>query len=124
MIKQVSINVPPKIIRSTPAQATPTAWTGCYAGSTLCKGGATAPRLTVVEVRRMNAGVGAEEGMDGAHHVGLDESGLESDLVNLTGVNLEQLSALPSSVLVMSLSRILTENNVAREQYAAFQNAI
>lgn len=62
--------------------------------------------------------------MDGARHVGQDESGLDSDLVNLAGVDLEQFGAIPSSVLEISLRRIFAENSVAREQYAEFRNSI
>lgn len=62
--------------------------------------------------------------MDGARREGQDEPGLESDLVDLTGIDLERLCELPDSVLALSLRRILAENSVAREQYAGFQNYI
>jgi len=62
--------------------------------------------------------------MDGARQEGQDEPGLESDLVDLTGIDLERLCELPSSVLAVSLRRIFAENSVAREQYAGFQNYI
>jgi FXSXX-COOH protein len=62
--------------------------------------------------------------MDDARHVDRGEPELESDLVDLTGVDLQQLSALPHSVLAMSLRRILAENSVMREYYAGFQDQI
>lgn len=68
--------------------------------------------------------MGLAQDTDGARHVDQDESGLESDLVDLTGVDLEKLGALPGSVLAMSLRRILAENSVEREQYAAFQDEL
>jgi FXSXX-COOH protein len=57
--------------------------------------------------------------------VGLDESAdVESDLVDVAGIDLEQLAGLPDSVLANSLRRILDEGEKMSDQYAIFQNAI
>lgn len=112
--------------------------TGCYYGNTLCKRGrrrnasaATWPQRDCRDAAIVGRGgvpqecdVGVDAGMDGAHHMGRDEPTLESDLIDLTGVDLEQLSALPSSVLTVSLRRILAENSVASEQYAGFESFV
>ena len=57
--------------------------------------------------------------------VGLDESAdVESDLVDVAGIDLERLAGLPDSVLANSLRRILDEGEKMSDQYAIFQNAI
>lgn len=56
--------------------------------------------------------------------MGTDESELESDLVDLTGISLERISLLPDSALAASLRRILTDDSDATERYAGFQNRI
>ena len=53
-----------------------------------------------------------------------DAADLESDLLDLTGISLEQLDALPDSVLRASWRRILTEGGTAPDQYAGFQSAV
>ncbi|MGH3902815.1 MAG: FxSxx-COOH cyclophane-containing RiPP peptide [Pseudonocardiaceae bacterium] len=53
-----------------------------------------------------------------------EEVDLESDLLDLTGISLEQLDALPDSVLGASLRRILAERETMPDQYAFFQNAL
>jgi FXSXX-COOH protein len=66
----------------------------------------------------------------GALHVDGNGSELESDLVDLSGVDLEQLSTLPGTVFARSLRRILaeegehSESETASDRYAAFQNEI
>jgi FXSXX-COOH protein len=47
---------------------------------------------------------------------------LRSDLVDLSGVDFDQLDALPPSVLARSLRRVLQENASNIDHYAAFQN--
>lgn len=53
-----------------------------------------------------------------------DEAELESDLLDVSGIDLEQLDALPNSVFGASLRRILAESSSMPDQYAAFQSAI
>lgn len=53
-----------------------------------------------------------------------EEAGLASDLVDLTGINLDSLAQLSDSALVASLHRIITGNGEALDDYAAFQNKI
>ena len=66
----------------------------------------------------------------GALHVDGNGSALESDRVDLSGVDLEQLGTLPRKVFARSLRRIMAEegehgeSGTASGQYAAFQNAI
>ena len=52
------------------------------------------------------------------------DSGLKSDLVDLSEMDFDQLDALPSSVLTRSLQRVLRENAANIDHYAAFQNTI
>ncbi|MEV8442098.1 hypothetical protein AB0425_32370 [Actinosynnema sp. NPDC051121] len=52
------------------------------------------------------------------------EAELESDLVDLTEVDLQQLGQLPRTALWTSLQRILLENRTPTEQYASFQSRI
>lgn len=52
-----------------------------------------------------------------------DDDFLESELLDVTKVNLAELDAMPDSVLRASLRRILTENPEGH-QYAAFQSAL
>ncbi|MGH3548655.1 MAG: FxSxx-COOH cyclophane-containing RiPP peptide [Pseudonocardiaceae bacterium] len=56
--------------------------------------------------------------------MGIDESGLESDLVNLTGISLEKIALLPDSVLAASLRRILASDGDGTEAYVGFQDRI
>lgn len=56
--------------------------------------------------------------------MGTDESELASDLVDLTGVSLEEIALLPDSVLAVSLRRILTEDSDDTERYVSFQECI
>ena len=49
---------------------------------------------------------------------------LESDLLDVTRIDLAALDALPESVLRASLHRILTQNLETPDQYAAFQNTL
>jgi FXSXX-COOH protein len=56
--------------------------------------------------------------------VSVNESGFESDRVDLTGISLEKIALLPDSVLAASLHRILAENSDPAEQYARFQEHI
>jgi FXSXX-COOH protein len=57
--------------------------------------------------------------------VDLDESaGLESDLLDVAGIDLAQLADLPDSVLAAALRRIIREGETMSDQYAIFQNAI
>lgn len=56
--------------------------------------------------------------------MGHDEAELRSDLVDLTGVDWNQLSEMPDSVLARSLRRVLRDNNNSVDQYASFQNRI
>ncbi|SDD66926.1 FxSxx-COOH cyclophane-containing RiPP peptide [Actinokineospora iranica] len=48
----------------------------------------------------------------------------ESDLLDVTDLDLDRLAALPDTVLAASLRRILTEYDAVPDRYAAFQNAI
>lgn len=55
--------------------------------------------------------------------VDLDESvGLESDLLDVAGIDLARLADLPDSVLANSLRRIIHEGERMSDQYAIFQN--
>lgn len=66
-------------------------------------------------------------GMDGdVHHTDGNGSALESDLIDLTGVDLAQLSALPETVFARSLRRILAEQDgtAGWDRYASFENVI
>lgn len=54
--------------------------------------------------------------------MGNDEPVWESDLVDLSGLTLEQIGRLGNSVLAETLSSVLTENSGPAERYAAFQN--
>lgn len=49
---------------------------------------------------------------------------LESDLVDVAGIDLEQLATLPDSVLANSLRRILSEGEKMSDLYAIFQDSI
>lgn len=53
--------------------------------------------------------------------VSTEESGFESDRVDLTGLTLERIALLPDSALTASLRRILTDDGDPTEQYAGFQ---
>jgi FXSXX-COOH protein len=57
--------------------------------------------------------------------VDLDEpAGLESDLLDVAGIDLAQLADLPDSVLTAALRRIIREGERMSDQFAIFQNAI
>lgn len=65
--------------------------------------------------------------MDGdGLHTDAAEPELESDLVDLRGVDLEQLVALPETVFARSLRRILEErrSDSASDRHTSFQNTI
>jgi len=49
---------------------------------------------------------------------------LESELLDVTGIDLARLEALPDSALRASLRRILAENLETPDQYAAFQSSL
>lgn len=53
-----------------------------------------------------------------------DDAELRSELLDLTRVDLEMLSAMPDSAFALSLNRILREKSTMLDQYAAFQNSI
>jgi FXSXX-COOH protein len=53
-----------------------------------------------------------------------DDAGLESELLDVTGIDLDQLDALPDSVLRASLRRVLTERVDIPDGYAGFENAL
>lgn len=53
-----------------------------------------------------------------------EESGFQSDRVDLTGLTLERIALLPDSVLAASLRRILTDDGDPTEQYASFQEDV
>lgn len=53
-----------------------------------------------------------------------ESADLESDLVDVAGIDLARLADLPDSVLANSLRRILSEGERMSDQYAIFQNAI
>jgi FXSXX-COOH protein len=48
----------------------------------------------------------------------------ETDLIDVTEIDLEQLDALPDSVLAASVRRILEDGERSSDHYSAFQNAI
>lgn len=55
----------------------------------------------------------------------LDKSArLESDLIDVTGLDLDQLDALPESVLADSLRRIFDEGEQMSDQFAIFKNSM
>jgi FXSXX-COOH protein len=47
---------------------------------------------------------------------------LESDLVDLTGIDLDRIRALPDSAFGAALRRVLDEARTDTERYAGFQN--
>ena len=49
---------------------------------------------------------------------------LESELLDVTGIDLARLEALPDAVLRASLRRILAEDLEMPDQYAAFQSSL
>jgi FXSXX-COOH protein len=53
-----------------------------------------------------------------------EQSRLESDLVDVTGIDLDHLAALPDSVLADSLRRIFGESEKMSDQYAIFKNSM
>jgi hypothetical protein len=52
------------------------------------------------------------------------EAELRSDLVDLTGVDWDELSALPDSALARSLEYVLLNTSTTIDQYCSFQNRI
>ncbi len=62
--------------------------------------------------------------MEVVRGVSTDESNVESDLMDLTGISLEKIALLPDSALAASLRRILTDSSDATEGYAGFQDHI
>ena len=55
--------------------------------------------------------------MDGEEHV-------ESDLLDVTGLDLDQVAALPPSALAIALRRVLDDEAEPADYYAAFQNSM
>jgi FXSXX-COOH protein len=53
-----------------------------------------------------------------------DDADLESELLDVTGIDLDQLDALPSSALRTALSRVLTEQKDIPDRYSGFQNSL
>jgi FXSXX-COOH protein len=53
-----------------------------------------------------------------------DGTRLESELLDVTGIDLGQLGELPDTVLRASLRRILSERVDLPEGYAGFENAL
>lgn len=53
-----------------------------------------------------------------------DDVVLESELLDVTGINLDQLDALPDSVLRAALRRILAERVDMPERYTIFQSSL
>jgi FXSXX-COOH protein len=53
-----------------------------------------------------------------------DDATLESPLLDVANLDLDQVEALPESVLRASLRRILAEEAALPEQFAAFQNSL
>lgn len=52
-----------------------------------------------------------------------DEPALESELLDVTGIDFDQLQSLPDTVLRSSLRRIFAELSQLPDQYSIFQNA-
>lgn len=59
----------------------------------------------------------------GAHTMD-DHADLVSELIDVSTLSLDQIDALPDSVLRASLTRILRENAEMPSQYAAFQSSL
>ncbi|HEV2783687.1 MAG TPA: FxSxx-COOH cyclophane-containing RiPP peptide [Actinophytocola sp.] len=53
-----------------------------------------------------------------------DDIVLESELLDVTGVEFDQLDALPDSVLRAALHRVLTESGDSPHLYASFENSL
>jgi FXSXX-COOH protein len=53
-----------------------------------------------------------------------ESSDLKSDLIDVTGIDLDQLMALPDSVLTESLRRIFQDGSKPANHYAVFQSSI
>jgi FXSXX-COOH protein len=53
-----------------------------------------------------------------------DDAVLESDLLDVTDLDLSQLAVLPDSVLRASLQRILTEKLAMPDHYSAHQSSL
>jgi FXSXX-COOH protein len=49
---------------------------------------------------------------------------LESELLDVTDIDLDRVNALPDSVLRASLHRILAERAAVPDQYTIFQNSL
>jgi FXSXX-COOH protein len=54
--------------------------------------------------------------------MGEAEPDFQSDLIDVSGIDLEQLSALPNTVFASALRRILLENAEDSTPYAGFLN--
>jgi FXSXX-COOH protein len=53
-----------------------------------------------------------------------DDAGLESELPDVTGIDLDQLEALPDSVLHTALRRVLAEQVDMPNRYSGFENSL
>lgn len=72
--------------------------------------------------------VGASSmGVEGAQRMGDHAAGdarIESELLDLTDLDLDRLAELPDSVLAASLRRVLSERVDLPQGYAGFENAL
>lgn len=53
-----------------------------------------------------------------------EEHVLESELLDVSDLDLAKLDALPGSALHLALRRVLAESEVAPDSYAAFESAL
>ncbi|MEU5694673.1 FxSxx-COOH cyclophane-containing RiPP peptide [Actinosynnema sp. NPDC020468] len=53
-----------------------------------------------------------------------EEPALESDLLDVTDIDLTRLAELPETALRAALHRILTDHDDLPDQYAAFESAL
>lgn len=53
-----------------------------------------------------------------------DDTELESELLDVSSIELDQLDALPDSALRTALQRILTEQQDVPGRYSGFQNSL
>lgn len=54
----------------------------------------------------------------------MDDAVLESELLDVTDIDLDQLDALPDSVLRAALRRVLAEHTDMPDRYSIFQNTL